>query len=108
MSRDKRHFRKFKSLGGGLVTFRDGSTSTIKGWGSIDISGLPTFHNVLFVNSLKANLSSISQFYDKNHIMYFSKDESNIYNRVGKWIIKGTRTLDNYYGVSNLNHFELL
>lgn len=108
MSRDKRHFRKFKSLGGGLVTFRDGSTSTIKGWGSIDISGLPTFHNVLFVNSLKANLLSISQFYDKNHIMYFSKDESNIYNRVGKWIIKGTRTFNNYYGVSNLNHFELL
>jgi len=107
MSRDKRQCRKFKFLGGGIVTFRDGSTSTIKGRGSIDIPSFPTFHNVFFVNSLKANLSSISQFYDKNHSMYFSKDESNIYNHVGKWIIKGTRTLDNYHGISNLNHLGL-
>ena len=27
-------------------------------------------------------------------VCIFFKDESNIYNRAGKWIIKGTRTLD--------------
>lgn len=46
---NKRQFKKFKSLGGGLVSFRDGSTSTIKGRGSIDIPDLPTFHNIFFL-----------------------------------------------------------
>jgi len=44
------------------VTFKDGDTTTIKGKRSIDILGSPTFHNVLFVNGLKANLLRISQF----------------------------------------------
>jgi hypothetical protein len=73
--------------------------TTIKGNKSIDISSLPTFHTVLFVNDHKANLLSISQFCDENHSMQFSKDECNIYNRAGKWIMNGTRILDNYYEV---------
>lgn len=42
------------------MIFWDGSTTTIEGKESIDILGFPTFHNVLFVNDLKANLLSIN------------------------------------------------
>jgi len=49
------------------VTFEDRSITTIKGKRSIDILSLPIFHNVLFINGLKANLLSINQFCDENH-----------------------------------------
>ena len=48
------------------MTFGDINTITIKGKINIDIPNLPTFHNILIVNSFKANLLSISQFYYKN------------------------------------------
>jgi hypothetical protein len=64
---DKSQFKKFESLSGGSVTFENRSTTMIKGKINIDIPNLPTFHNILIVNSLKANLLSISQFYYKNH-----------------------------------------
>jgi hypothetical protein len=64
---DKGQFKKFKFMNGGLMTIRDRSIATIEDKGNIEISGLPIFHNVLFVNGLKANLLSISQFCDENH-----------------------------------------
>jgi hypothetical protein len=42
------------------MTCEDGSTTTIENKGSIDIHGSPIFHNILFVNGLKANILSIS------------------------------------------------
>ena len=56
----------------------------------------------MFINGLKANLLSISQFHDENHNVLFSKDECNIYSLADKWIIKRIRTLDNCYRVSTL------
>lgn len=53
------------------MTFGDRSTTTIKGKINIDIPNLPTFHNILIVNSFKANLLNISQFYYKNHSVIF-------------------------------------
>jgi len=102
MSEDKDQFKKFKSLSGGLITFEDGSTTIVEGKRSIDIPSLPTFHNVLIINGLKANLLSISQYCDENHNVKIFKDEYNIYNHISKWITKGTRTLENYYRVSTL------
>jgi len=84
------------------VTYEDGSITTIEGKWSIDIPYVLTFHNVLFINGLKANLLSISQFHDENHNVLFSKDECNIYSLADKWIIKRIRTLDNCYRVSTL------
>ena len=81
------------------MTFGDESTTIIKGKRSIDFSNLPTFHTVLFVNGHKANLLIISQFCDEDHSIQFSKDECNIYNHAGKWIMNDTRILDNYYEV---------
>jgi len=63
---DKSQFKKFESLSGLSMTFGDINTITIKGKINIDIPNLPTFHNILIVNSFKANLLSISQFYYKN------------------------------------------
>jgi hypothetical protein len=42
------------------VTVRDECIATIEGKENVEIHGLPIFHNVLFVNDLKANLLSIS------------------------------------------------
>ncbi|XP_040996013.1 uncharacterized protein LOC121242185 [Juglans microcarpa x Juglans regia] len=93
-------FKKIESTSGGSVTFGDGSTTTVEGKGSVDVPGLPTLHNVIFVNGLKANLLSISQFCDDHLSVQFSKDECKVYNSAGKWILKGTKTADNCYGVS--------
>jgi hypothetical protein len=84
----------------------DKSITIIEGKGNIDIHVLPTFHNVLFVNGLKADLRSISQFHNENHNMHFSKDEYNMYNYTSKYIMKGTKILDNYYEVSTLTTFD--
>lgn len=84
MTGDKGQFKKFKSLSGISVTFEDGSITTIKGKGSVDILCLPTFHNVLFINGLKANLLNINQFCDENYRVQFFKDECNIYNCASK------------------------
>lgn len=84
MTGDKGQFNKFKSSSGGSVTFKDRSITTIKGKRSIDILSLPTFHNVLFINGLKANLLSINQFCDENHSVQFFKDECNTYNCASK------------------------
>ena len=102
MSEDKNQFKKFKSLSGGLITFEDGSKTIVEGKRSIDIPGLPTFHNFLIINGLKVNLLSISQYCDENHNVQIFKDEYIIYNHASKWITKGTRTLENYYRVSTL------
>ena len=44
----------------GTVTFGDGSKSVIRGIGTVDISGLPVFEDIWYVDGLKANLLSIS------------------------------------------------
>jgi hypothetical protein len=92
MSIDKSWFKKFEFMNGDSVTFGDGSITTIKGKWNVEIPSLPIFHNILFVNGLKANLLSISQFCDKNHSVQFSKEECNIYNCPSKLIMISTRT----------------
>ncbi|KAG6687380.1 hypothetical protein I3842_11G068300 [Carya illinoinensis] len=89
MSEEKELFKKIESTNGGSITFGDGSTTTVEGKGSVDVSSLPTLHNVLFVNGRKANLLSIN--------------ECKVYNSAEKWILKGTRTANKCYGVSPMN-----
>ena len=52
---------------GGLVTFGDGSTSRVVRKGNRRSQGLPNFTDVLLVESLKANLISISQLCDAQY-----------------------------------------
>jgi len=53
------------------------------------------------VEGLKANLLSISQFYDNDLVVQFSKKECNIFHCNGKWLMGGERTTDNCYGLSS-------
>ncbi|KAG2708148.1 hypothetical protein I3760_05G178300 [Carya illinoinensis] len=100
ISGDKTLFKKVETSHGGTVTFGDGSKVVIEEKGSIEIPRLPVLHDVLFVNGLKANLLSISQFCDNNFSVQFSKDECSLYDKGGEWVLKGTRTSDNCYGIS--------
>ena len=73
MTRDRFLFKVFESKKGGNVTFGDRSKSQIKGKGIISLPGLPNIANVLYVESLRVNLLSISQICDQDFMVLFSK-----------------------------------
>lgn len=86
----------------GRITYGDGSQSKVIGKGIIDIPGLGTSQEALYVEGLKANLLSISQFCDNDLVVQFSKRECNIFDSSGKWLIGGERTTDKCYGLPGL------
>jgi hypothetical protein len=102
MTGDKTLFQELKEGRGGNITYGDGSKSKVIGKGSVQIPGAPTSQEVLYVEGLKANLLSISQFCDQDLVVQFSKKECNIFDSNGKWLMGGERTTDNCYGLSTL------
>ena len=60
MTGDRSLFKVFESKKGGNVTFGDKRKSHIKGKGIISLPGLPDIANILYVESLRVNLLSIS------------------------------------------------
>jgi hypothetical protein len=62
MTGDKALLKEVQMGKGGRITYGDGSQSKVIGKGIIDIPGLGTSHEALYVEGLKANLLSISQF----------------------------------------------
>jgi hypothetical protein len=70
--------------------------------GIIDIPGLGASQEALYVEGLKANLLSISQFCDSDLVVQFSKKECNIFDSSAMWLIGGERTADNCYGLPGL------
>ena len=99
MTGDRSLFKVFKSKKGGNVTFGDGSKSQLKGKGIISLPGLLNIANVLYVESLRVNLLSISQICDQNFMVLFSKGKCLVMDESGKKLISGVRTLDNCYGL---------
>jgi hypothetical protein len=87
---------------GGWITYGDGSQSKVIGKGIIDIPGLGTSQEALYVEGLKANLLSISQFCDNDLVVQFYKKECNIFDSSGKWLMGGERTAENCYGLLGL------
>ena len=73
MTRDRSLFKVFESKKGGNVTFGHRSKSQIKGKGIICLPGLPDIANVLYIKDLRVNLLSISQIYDQDFMVLFSK-----------------------------------
>ena len=55
--------------------------------------------NVLYVKGLRVNLLSISQIYDQDFMVLFSKGKCLVMNEFGKKLISGVRTLNNCYGL---------
>jgi hypothetical protein len=86
----------------GRITYGDGSQSKVISKGIIDTPGLGTSQEALYVERLKANLLSISQFCDNDLVVQFSKKECNIFDSSGRWLMGGERTADNCYGLPGL------
>jgi hypothetical protein len=84
----------------GNITYGDGSKSKVMGQGTVEIPSVPTPQEVLYVEGLKANLLSISQFCDNDLVVQFSKEECSIFDAHGKWLMGGDRTSDNCYGIT--------
>ena len=99
MTGDRSLFKVFESKKDGNVTFGDGSKSQIKGKGIISLPGLPNIANVFYVECLKVNMLSISQIYDQDFMVIFSKGKCLVMDKSGKKLISGVRTLDNCYGL---------
>jgi hypothetical protein len=99
MTGDKKLLNDVQMGRGGTITYGDGSQSKDIGKGLIDIPGLGASQEALNVEGLKANLLSISQFYDNDLVVQFSKKECNIFDSCGKWLMGGERTVDNCNGL---------
>jgi hypothetical protein len=84
---------------GGNTTYGDGNQSKVIGKCIIEILGFPTSQVALYVEGLKANVLSISQFCDNELVVQFSKEECNIFDCNGKWLMGGERIVDNCYGL---------
>jgi len=84
MTGDKTLLKKIQMGRGGKITYGDRSQSKVIGKGLIDILGLGASQEALYVEGLKANLLSISQFCDNDLMVQFSKKESNIFDSSDK------------------------
>jgi hypothetical protein len=102
MTCDKTLLKEVQMGKGGRITYGDGSQSKVIGKGIIDIPGLGASQEALYVEGLKANLLSITQFCDNDLVVQFSKKECNIFDSNGKWLMGGERTDDDCYGLPGL------
>ncbi|GJR56544.1 retrovirus-related pol polyprotein from transposon TNT 1-94 [Tanacetum coccineum] len=75
----KSYLHKYVEQPGPKVVFRDDSTCTTEGYGSIKCNGI-VFTKVAFVNGLKYNLISISQLCDAKYIVQFDEKRGTIFN----------------------------
>ena len=67
MCGNKAYFDTVIKCDGGLVTFRDGSTSRVREKGNIRSQRLSNLNDVFLVESFKVNLISMSQLCDAQH-----------------------------------------
>ncbi|GJU33011.1 retrovirus-related pol polyprotein from transposon TNT 1-94 [Tanacetum coccineum] len=75
----KSYLHKYVEQPGPKVVFRDDSTCTTEGYGSIKCNGI-VFTKVAFVDGLKYNLISISQLCDAKYIVQFDEKRGTIFN----------------------------
>ena len=99
MTRDKSLFKSLKEKVSYYVTFGDGSHAQVLGKGTVEIPGLPLLKDVLYIKGLKANLLSITQIYDEDFLVQFSKKGCVIIDEEGIQVLEGNKTTDNCYGV---------
>ena len=73
MTGDRSLFKSLKVKVGDYVTFGDGSHAQVLNKGTIEIPGLPLLKDVLYIKELKVNLLSITQIFDEEFLVQFSK-----------------------------------
>uniref|UniRef100_A0A7N2N260 Integrase catalytic domain-containing protein n=1 Tax=Quercus lobata TaxID=97700 RepID=A0A7N2N260_QUELO len=96
---DKSLFKTLKEKVGDYVTFGDGSHAQVLGKGTIEIPGLSLLKDVLYIKGLKANPLSITQIFDDDFLVQFSKKGCLIINEDGIQVLEGNQTTDNCYGI---------
>ena len=74
------------------MTFGNGSHAQVLGKGTIEILGLPLLKDILYIKGLKVNLLSITQIWDEDFLVEFSKKGCVIINEVGIQVLEGYRT----------------
>ena len=91
------------------MTFGDGGHSQVLGKGTIKIPGLPLLTDVLYIKRLKANLLNITQIYDEDFLVQFSKKVCLTLNKDVVQVLKGLRTTNNCYGMvpNRMYHVEV-
>ncbi|XP_075475725.1 uncharacterized protein LOC142510376 [Primulina tabacum] len=83
----------------GRITYGGEAKGKIVGKGTLNVEGLPKFHNVLHVEGLNSNLISISQLCDDNLHVKFNKHVCEVFDESNIYIMTGTRSLDNCYQI---------
>ena len=94
----------YKILFEGLVTFGNGVTVRVLGRGTLNVKNFLRFKNVLHVDRLKANLTSISPFCDLNLNVNFNREKCDVIDDNGKCILEGFRSPDNCYTLASPSH----
>ncbi|GJV06250.1 retrovirus-related pol polyprotein from transposon TNT 1-94 [Tanacetum coccineum] len=91
----KSYLHKYVEQPGPKVVFRDDSTCTTEGYGSIIYNGI-VFTKVAFVDGLKYNLISISQLCDAKYIVQFDEKKGPIFNSNKEVVMIAPRVRDVY------------
>ena len=99
MTGDKSLFKSLKEKVGDYVTFGDGSHAQVLGKWIVEIPGLPLLKDVLYIKGLKVNFLSITQIYDEDFLVQFSKKGCIIIDEDGIQVLEGNRTTENCYRV---------
>ncbi|GJZ44996.1 hypothetical protein Tco_0592592 [Tanacetum coccineum] len=99
MTSVKSYLHKYVEQPGPKVVFRDHSTCTTKGYGSIKCNGI-VFTKVAFVNSLKYNLIRISQLCDAKYIVQFDEKRGTIFNSKKEVVMISLRIKQSKKGIS--------
>ncbi|KAJ9539324.1 hypothetical protein OSB04_032057 [Centaurea solstitialis] len=100
MTGSKSVLTNYREERGPAVTFGGNGRGQTRGYGTLT-NGVTTFKRVAYVEGLMHNLLSISQLYDKNHKVSFSKKKCKVKNRRKEVILTGVRHADIY--IINMN-----
>ena len=79
------------------MAFGDGAKGIVIGSGLLKVPSMPKLENVLLVNELKVNLINISQLYDHNLLVQFTKDKCSVTDSTNTCVMEGKRSSNNCY-----------
>jgi len=99
MTGNKKLFSSLKLEDGGTVGFGGNQKGKIKGIGTVGNSSL-SINNVWFVDGLKHNLFSISQFCDNGFVVNFDKGSCTVIRESDKSIVFKGKRVGNVYKIN--------
>lgn len=81
MPDDKKVLTNLRSINLKSAAFSDGMKGRVLRFGTLKVPGITRLEDVLMVEGLKANLTNISQLYDQDLYVQFTKNKCNVLNR---------------------------